>query len=476
MEEPINFLSPDPCYKKSPRQWRGRRLFFVICFALLGILSFRAVVGRLIPARYPDDPSAYDELTGVPKAQGFLHRLGQAVFGVEAALSGQRDDRVNILLLGQGGPGHDGPYLTDTIIIASIKPSTGQISLLSVPRDLGVEIPGHGWYKANHANAFGENDAPGHGAEIAVRVMEKTFALDIPYYVRIDFKAFADIIDAVNGVKINVERSFIDKEYPAPSNGFQTVEFSKGIQTMNGSSALTFARSRHGNNGEGSDFARAKRQQQMLMALKEKLLSFHTLASPTRVNAILKSLGAHVSTNMNFGDMILLLKLGREMPAPSIITTVLDIGEKGLLDESYTEDGAYILQPKTGNFREAQNTVKNIFAAEPIAPDKIPAQDLPQLPAANIEIQNGTWRAGLAARVRQTLRYKQINAKYIGNTKNRPQTISGIYALTPSAAAEVAEALKSALNIPIKQTIPPGEIATSSADILVILGEDYEET
>ena len=165
---------------------------------------------------------------------------------------------------------------------------------------------------------------------------------------------------------------------------------------MDGKQALIFARSRHGNNGEGSDFARAKRQQQVLLALKEKVLSFSTLTSPVRVNSIIKSLGEHVATNMSFGDIILLLKLGRDLPEPKIITAVLEIGEKGLLDEGYTEDGAYILQPKTGSFKDIQALAENIFVNESSAKITAPPQDIPPLTPANVEIQNGTWRAGLA--------------------------------------------------------------------------------
>ena len=127
---PLNFLPEH--HPKSQR----RRIFFVILGLVLVFFGLRAAIGRVVPNRYPNDPAAYDELTGVPKPQGFLRRVGQAVFGGDATLAGERDDRINILLLGQGGPGHDGPYLTDTIIIASIKPSTGQIAMLSVQSDL----------------------------------------------------------------------------------------------------------------------------------------------------------------------------------------------------------------------------------------------------------------------------------------------------------------------------------------------------
>ena len=132
--------------------------------------------------------------------------------------------------------------------------------------------------------------------------------LDLHYYLRMDFKAFEEIINEVGGITINVDNNFIDQLYPAANNEYQTIQFNKGIQTMDGKTALIFARSRHGNNGEGSDFARSKRQQKIILALKEKILSFSTLTNPIKINNIRKTLEKNIRTDIEFSDIMSLLK------------------------------------------------------------------------------------------------------------------------------------------------------------------------
>ncbi|MBI5728376.1 MAG: LCP family protein, partial [Candidatus Magasanikbacteria bacterium] len=433
---------------------------------------------RLSPAEAPDNPAVYDPITLEPKRpEGFLRRLTNFVFSKPVTLSGQRLDRINILLLGIGGLGHDGPYLTDTMILVSIKPSTKQIAMVSIPRDLAVDIPGRGSYKINHADAFGEVERAGWGGALATRVVESTFGVDIPYYVRLDFAAFVEIIDEVGGIKVNVERSFVDAEYPAPNFAFQTVSFAKGIQMMNGQRALQYARSRHGGNGEGSDFARARRQQKMLLALKEKLLSFSTLSNPVRINKVMNSLDTHLTTNMTFADIITLIKLGREWHADQITTLVLDSTPEGYLQNTTGADGAFLLQPKGGDFTPIREAVKGIFDRLPTVADDTPTQEAPAAPTVQIEIQNGTWRAGLAARIKKRLTDKQLTVTRVGNMADRPISTSVIYATRPASAdiAHIMGVLRDELGVPIEETVPNGITMATDTDVLLVLGEDIKE-
>lgn len=469
---PVDFLQ-----EKRARQQRYRSLIrrgvFILAIFFVIFASAKLVGGFVFTQPAPE---AYDPITLEPKKPaGFFQKIGYSFFSKEPQLAGQRDDRINLLLLGMAGEGNDGPYLTDTIILASIKPSTENVALLSIPRDLGVKIPERGWYKINHANAFGELKGAGEGARLTRAVIEDTFAVEIPYYVRIDFTAFQELIDIVGGITINVARGFTDTQYPASDGGYQTVSFPAGAQTMTGDQALIYARSRHGNNNEGSDFARARRQQQVLLALKEKILSFQTLANPVRLNSILNSLDQHVATNLEFSDLIALVKMARSFEQARLATVVLDTSEKGYLEDSLTEDGAYVLLPKTGNFDEIKQLIKHIFATT-AAPLSIPAQTTPPpLTDADIEIQNGTWRAGLAARVRQELRHAGIKVASIGNTAARPIAASGIYTVSGIIAPDILDTLTQTLKVPAKENLPAGEGATSTTDILVILGEDYVE-
>ena len=129
-------------------------------------------------------------------------------------LEGEEEDRVNFLLLGIGGEGHDGPQLTDTIIFTSFRPSDGAVAMMSLPRDMTVPIPNYGYRKVNHANAYGEMDNPGSGPELASQVIGDVLDEEINYYLRIDFKGFEEFVDAIGGVDVYIENGFTDSNYP----------------------------------------------------------------------------------------------------------------------------------------------------------------------------------------------------------------------------------------------------------------------
>ncbi len=493
-KRPLNFLEKNTERQPGPPKKNRKRFLLLAAFILLSsIFVIRAFAS---PVKI-DNPYEYDPITLEPKKpDSILKRITNFVFKKQPELEGKNDDRINILLLGMGGPGHNGPYLTDTIIIVSIKPSTGQIAMISVPRDLGVDIPGYGIQKINHANAYGEVKQAGAGPVFATKIIEDTFDIKIPYYALVDFEAFKEIIDSVGGVKVDVDRTFTDYEFPAPNDAYQSLTFIEGVQNMDGERALQYARSRHGNNGEGSDFARAKRQQKVILALKEKILSFQTLANPITISKIINSLGTHVNTNIDLSSMISLLKIGRTIDFSNIITLVFDIEESKFLESSYTEEGGYLLNPVTGNFDDMRKAIKNIFESNG-EQDTTPSQDTPAPESINIivgneednntqpeeekvsrdsiEVQNGTWRAGLAARVKEQLADEDITVNEVGNTQTRPIAKSGLYVLSEVSNVDTIEKIQSSLNIPLKKVLPDGEETASSTNILIILGEDFAE-
>lgn len=468
--QPVNFLHQQT-EKIKPQ--KPRWLIFLI---ILGILFIGGCIAKNIIGEYaPNDPEAYDPNTlEAKRPEGFFKKISSLVFTKENELEGQTDDRINILALGMGGLGHDGPYLTDTNMIISIKPSTGQIAMISIPRDLQVDIPGYGYNKINFANSFGETKNAGQGAEFAAKVIEKTFDLKINYYVRLDFKAFEEMIDEVGGITVNVENSFVDQMYPAANSEYQTVQFTKGIQTMNGDLALKFARSRHGNNSEGSDFARAKRQQKIILALKEKVLSFSTLVNPIKINNIKNTLEKHISTNMEFSDIMAFLKMVKELDTQNIIHLVFDDSPNGFLKNGYTAEGAFILEPVTGNFDKINETIKNVFEAVQPIQDNTPAQEKPEMTTANVEIQNGTWVAGMAARMEKRLIDKNFIINQIGNTVERPVDKSGIYQITDKEISDTVNSLSNETHIPIKEKLPEGVQVASTTDILILIGTDID--
>ncbi|NCO04714.1 MAG: LCP family protein [Candidatus Magasanikbacteria bacterium] len=480
----VNFLPETPHIHSEElphTPTKGRRGLFILLMVVFLFIGGCVITYAFSKSAF-NSPTDYDPVTLEPKNPGnFIKRLSQLVFHKEPELAGKKDDRINILLLGMGGAGHDGPYLADTIIIVSVKPSTNQVAMISIPRDLGVDIPGYGWQKINHANAFGEANKPQWGAAFATEVIEDTFDIDIQYYGRIDFKAFGEMVDAVGGVTVEVERSFVDTEYPAPNEEYKTVSFQQGVQTMNGQTALIFARSRHGNNWEGSDYARSKRQQKIILALKEKVLSAGTILNPIRLNEIITSLDKHVTTNMEFSDMIAMLKMAKELDTSNIIRLTLDDSTEGYLKQGYSPVGAFILEPKAGSFEGINYAIAHIFDKEgDVIPPQIsvvendtPEQNLPPLPTTNIEVLNGTWVPGLAARAKKQLVDKQVIIQDIGNTNERPVPQSGIYIMSDSVSPEVVDLLKQTLSISVREGNAPSSSVREDTDILVILGEDF---
>ena len=186
----------------------------------------------------------------------------------------QDGGRVNVLLLGvDRRDGNDWAYRADTVMVASVAPGSGEAVLLSVPRDLQLAIPGHGEDRINTANVFGYVEGyPGGGPALVEATVESNFGFSIDGYLMADFGAFERLVDALGGIQIEVSETLHDTRYPDPRPGdphaFKTVHFDPGLQTMDGQRALEYARSRMST----SDFDRARRQQEVLVAIRQKAL------------------------------------------------------------------------------------------------------------------------------------------------------------------------------------------------------------
>lgn len=481
-----NFLAPEQSHKNEPTKKSYRTLYFLgfLLFLAFGAIATHAFIS-------PKTPHSQTELQTLQakKPTGILGKLKEFIFHKDAKLLGINEDRINILILGEGGPGHDGPYLTDTIILGSIKPSTNQVAMVSIPRDLVVNIPGYGPRKINNANAFAEAKNPGTGPEAAKQVIENTFGIQIHYYTRIDFAAFEKLIDKVGGITLSVDQSFTDYEYPIEgredalpiSSRYKILKFHSGLQYMDGKTALEYARSRHGDNGEGSDYARSKRQQKVLLALKDKLLSFETLANPATLTDILTMVDSHILTNMSISDMIAFGGIATSLNTKEITNLTLDDSPTGHLRSGYDAIGAFVLTPKTGNFHEINSAIQNIFntstssgvtkTLETVLPKQNTSQD--ENTNKTVEIHNGTWAAGLAAQAKTRLIQKQFNVGTIGNSINRPQAKSAIYIVGNKANLDEVKRLHEEFDIPVEKTLPNGEFYANTTDILLILGEDF---
>jgi LCP family protein required for cell wall assembly len=449
----INFLKP---FEKEPKQKKNlslKILFYPLIFFGILILIFSIQV-------ILSGESIADNLEKINIFNNFGFTASK-----DKLLKGESDDRINFLLLGMGGEGHPGPYLTDTMIIASLKPSENKISLISIPRDLSVPIPNYGWRKINNANHFGEMQAKSSGPKFTADLISKVFEIPIHYYVRLDFSGFENLIDELGGIKINVENGFVDSSFPTDDYGYQTVSFKPGWQKMNGQTALIYARSRHGTNNENSDFARSKRQQQVLQAIKDEAFSFTTFLSYRKISALLKLYQEHVVTNLDIWEIYKLIKLAKKINSDNISHLVLENGPTGPLYATNI-NGAYLLLPRDMSFYQLQQMIKNVFEPN--------AQLKPQ-EKTKVEIQNGTKIEGLAYQTSLALKNIGFQVIKIANAAQQNYEKTVIYDLTNNQKPEALAELKNKFNANVSADKPSAIITYSSnTDFLIILGQDQE--
>lgn len=450
-EEKTDFLNLSQKPIKQKSQTKKTIRILVIIIIVIFLLFSRGLV---------TEESLIKEM---PKLS-FWTGVARTLIFQENLMKGEISDRVNILIMGMGGADHDGPYLTDTMVLASLKPSTKEIALLSFPRDLWVEIPGYGWGKINYANAHGELNNNGRGSELALAVMNNITGLPIHYFLRIDFSGFKEIIDALDGVEINVEKGFVDAQYPGSNFTFRTISFNQGWQKMDGARALEYVRSRHGTNGEGSDFARSKRQQQLIFAIKNKLEKINIFGNPQKAWIVFNLMKKYFETNLSFQELLGLSQKLKDTTSEKIINQTLDLSENSpLYSDLY--NGAYILRTKSGDFSEVTKICQNIFYKTELE-EKISSEE-----EAKIVILNGTYVDGLA-RDKADLLTTKFEIIEVGNAEQRGYQQTTIYDLSRGKKNSQLNDLKKLINGLIITENIPADLLTYQADFIIVLGEN----
>ncbi len=368
---------------------------------------------------------------------------------VPSKLKGEGDGRVNILLMGIGGAGHPGGLLSDTMMVVSIDPNTKDTAMLSIPRDLWVQIPGKGMSKINAANAYG-------GPEVAKTVVAKTLDIPIHYYVQLDFQGFKLAVDQVGGINVVNATALNDSGYPCDDGGACPYYLAAGEHLLNGAQALKFARCREGTCG--SNYGREDRQRQSLLALRQKAMAISTLTNPVKIASLIDIVGGHLKTDLQIADMAKLATIAKLVDPDSVVM-------KGLDD--YTLSGMVagqsVVLPKTGNFGEIRNFAHSIFIDTYIKQEN-----------ASIAVQNGTSRSGLAATVgallEDTYKYNVVSTTTADN-QNYPTTI--IFDYSNGKKPYTVNYLATRFGVKVQRaTAPAGNVA----DIKIILGADYHPT
>ena len=319
----------------------------------------------------------------------------------------QDEGRTNLLILGldQRSPGsYQTGILTDTIIVGSWERKSGNLTLVSIPRDLWVKLRDGYFAKINSAFSVG-------GVELVQQIASEVLGIPIHYHVVIGFEAFEQAIDTLGGVSLEVTESFTDPYYPiagrendtcglnveeilsdkidqAKAEGeedpevvltqfdfpcrFETVSFPVGPQEMSGITALKYARSRYGDGNQGSDFARAKRQQRVIAAVAEKTLSWETLTNPNKVKELYETYQEHVDTDVSLGHVLELYELAQKVSLGEVASVVLSngINDDAAGDLLYVPrdrelyGGAYVLIPKAGDYSQVHAFIQNLLFGE----------------------------------------------------------------------------------------------------------------
>ena len=381
-------------------------------------------------------------------------------------LIGEEEGRINILFLGMPGSGNDGPDLTDTIIAASVpvKEDSGKGFLLSLPRDLYVKILGNGQAKINAVYELGKSEEGGNGGLKTAGVAGEVLGLQIPYYFKIDFSGFEQLIDELGGVTVTVDKDLHDEKYPTADSGYGTVDIKAGTYTMDGAMALKYARSRQST----SDFDRAARQQNLIMAIRSKMMELDMFKQPAKAIAIFEVLQNSVETNMKPLELKRLIDLLKDFDPTQLTTKVFDDSVAGMLYATKVDE-MYVLRPVGDDFKVISDYVAKLVAGEEeVAPpegEEVAAEPL------KIEVLNGTTTTGLAGKIATKLRSAGYNVVLVGNNATRGFTKTIVYDLSGGKRTWEVRKLASSLSAEVgEETIT----TTSGALARVVVGSEAQ--
>lgn len=309
----------------------------------------------------------------------FLPRTAASFLLSDTSALLQRDGRTNILLMGAGGAGHEAPELTDTMIFASFGRGNKKPILLSLPRDIWVSSMRA---KLNTAYYYGNQKRSGGGLIMAKSAVSEILDQPVHYVVVVDFAGFVKLIDLLGGLKIEVERSFADDKYPIPGREndlcsgdkeykcrYESLHFGAGQQVMDGQTALKFVRSRNAEGEEGTDFARSTRQQKVILAIKDKILSPSVLLNFVKVKKVWNVVNDSINTDIPQNDMPIIARLILGVKREEIQNVVLDGGTVGdaqtgfLVNPPVSQkyDNQWVLVSRDGNWEEVRVWVKQLL-------------------------------------------------------------------------------------------------------------------
>jgi LCP family protein required for cell wall assembly len=459
------------------------KIFSLKLFFILITLLLLSIVGYFSFLIYKVD-SVGKKITireAAESPQGGFLKTFQSFASLDARenLRGFSEGRINILLLGMAGKGKPGQNLTDTLMILSIDPQLSQVALLSLPRDLYVPVPFLNFgAKINSVYQLGLNNSGRDSrvaAEIILKTVEDATSLKLDYYVILNFNGFEKIIDSLGGINIQNERDIYDPRYPGPNYSYETFELKKGLHHLDGQTALKYARERH-SDPEG-DFGRAKRQQQIMEAAKNKFFSAQTLLNVFSLNEIFNALGENIVTDIAPQEIAGFLELAKNLDTRNATNVVLDAWNADSLLKVYhvpTENGmAFALIPRTGNWSEIQELSKNIFQLEQLEKKRLEIQK----ENARLVILNKSGDPSLSEKIRKFLSsdLNYANTSLLAEKNSELEEKSVVIDLTdgqkPFSLEEIAIKLPAAVSYQAPAWIKTA-LSDQETDLVIVIGKD----
>jgi LCP family protein required for cell wall assembly len=441
------------------RRWSGKRLAFIGIPLVLLIVA----AAMLLPVIWKAHQAA-NKIFVTPPPRYVIVQNAQGTPEIHIQSGDQKDsasaiqnwngkDRVNILLLGVDDRQDGVIPRSDTMIIVSIDPVGKTVSMVSVPRDLLVTIPGHGDDKINAAYPYGsEQEITGPG--LAKATVEYNFHIKINYYAEVNFTGFQAIVNTLGGVTLDVAAPIKDDEYPGEKNNYTRVLFHTGLQHMDGKTALQYARTRHDDN----DFARGDRQQQVLRALRQQGTDLGLI---TKANDLIGELGDTVRTDLSLSQTLSLAKLATQIDSSNIKSYSL----LPALTESSTDAGYYLI-PDWNAARAIMDQALGGASVDASAAGQTPTPSAPNR-GATVLVQNATQINRLASNSSDMLTTQGFTSVTVAQaTSNRASTEIVDYSGNLATANRIAEILG----------IPPADVKEGDSkdagnyDLVVTLG------
>ncbi len=362
-----------------------RTLIKILAFFLLAAAVFASAFFYVFAASSKKIFSS-----GQQSQAGIVRQFGEMVMSPSQALRGEENGQINILLLGIGGAGHSGGALTDTIMVMSLKPQTHEAALLSIPRDLYVEVEGTNIKnKINAVKQAGDASPAHNGIQLLENTIEDVSGLGIDYYLQLDFAGFTRAVDSVGGIDVYLEKAINDQAYPDSGYGYDPFYIEQGWHHLDGATALKVARSRHSTMG---DFDRIKRQQEIIKAFRQKVYEKFSSADLLAFGNMFLSLADNMQTDIEPKELPRFYQLLKDIRSHNFSAQTVDTQkylrkiEVGL---------GYSLTTKTGDYSATSYLGANLFDMQ------IPAKEKPAITAegALIAIENGTGSPDLANRI-----------------------------------------------------------------------------